>query len=127
MAEDVDAVLHATLLGDAMQNVAVAALVADEEGQYIAVNEAACALTGYSRKALTGFRAGELAADDSSRQIYEEVMRGRRLRGRKRVRREDGHVVDCRYWALPTSVAKLPYFVLLLWLTLPNEILSPAR
>ena len=37
MAEDLDAVLHATLLGDAMQNVAVAALVADESGQYIAV------------------------------------------------------------------------------------------
>jgi PAS domain S-box-containing protein len=126
MAEDLDAVLHATLLGDAMQNVAVAALVADENGQYIAVNEAACALTGYSRRALTGFRAGELAADDSSRQIYENVMQGRKLRGRKRVRRKDGNVVDCRYWALPTTVAKLPYFILLLWLTRPREILSPA-
>src|SRR6266568_1570773 len=127
MAEDLDAVLHATLLGDALQNVTLAALVADEDGQYIAVNEAACALTGYSRKALTGFRAGELAADDSSRQIYENVMRGRKLRGRKRVRRKDGNVVECRYWALPTTVAKLPYIILLLWLTRPTEILSPAR
>ncbi len=51
MAEDLDAVLQATVLGDAKQNVAVPTLVADENGQYIAVNEAACALTGYSRKA----------------------------------------------------------------------------
>jgi PAS domain S-box-containing protein len=54
-----------------------------KNGQYIAVNEAACALTGYSRKALTGFRAGELAADEPSRRIYENVMQGRKLRGRK--------------------------------------------
>jgi PAS domain S-box-containing protein len=126
MAKDLDAVLHSTLLGDAMQNVSVAALVADERGQYIAVNEAACVLTGYSRNDLTRFRAGELAADDPSRQIYENVMQGRRLRGRKQVRRKDGSVVDCHYWAMPTTVATLPYFVLLLWLRRSRPALSPA-
>lgn len=115
MGKDLDAVLHATLLGDALQNVAIAALVADERGQYIAVNEAACSLTGYSRTALTRFRAGELAADERSRKIYQDVMRGRRLRGRKLVRRKDGGLVDCRYWGMPTTVARLPYFLLLLW------------
>ena len=54
------------------------------------------------------------------------MMQGRKLRGRKQVRRKDGSVVDCRYWALRTTVAKLPYFILLLWLTRPREILSPA-
>lgn len=126
MAKDLDTVLHSTLLGDAMQNVSVAALVADERGQYIAVNEAACTLTGYSRKALTRFRAGELSADDSSRQIYENVMQGRKLRGRKLVRREDGSVIDCHYWAMPTTVATLPYFVLLLWLRRSRQALNPA-
>jgi len=126
MAKDLDAVLHSTLLGDAMQNVSVAALVADERGQYIAVNEAACELTGYDRKALTRFRAGELAADDPSRQIYRNIMEGRRLRGRKLVRRQDGSVIDCHYWAMPTNVATLPYFVLLLWLRRSRQTLSPA-
>jgi PAS domain S-box-containing protein len=115
MAKDLDVLLHASLLGDALQNVAVAALVADESGQYIAVNEAACALTGYSRRALTRFRAGELAADEHSHRIYENVMRGRKLRGKKLVRRKDGSLVDCRYWGMPTTVARLPYFLLLLW------------
>lgn len=125
MAKDVDAVLHATLLGDAMQNVEVAALVADENGQYIAVNQAACELTGYSRRDLTRFRAGELAADDHSRQIYENVMSGKKLRGQKRVRRKDGSILDCRYWGMPTTVARLPYFVLLLWIR--GQKLQPTR
>ena len=115
MSRDLDAVLHETLFGEAMQHVAVAALLADEKGQYIAVNQAACELTGYSRQALTRFRAGELAADDHSRTIYENVMQGRKLRGKKLVRREDGSVLDCRYWGMPTQVSRLPYFVLLLW------------
>lgn len=115
MSKDLDAVLHAALLGDAMQYAAVATLVADEQGQYIAVNEAACELTGYSRRTLTRFRAGELAADEPSSRIFEHVMRGRKLRGTKLVRRRDGSVVDCRYWGMRTTVATLPSFVLLLW------------
>lgn len=112
---DLDGVLHGTLLGEAMQHVAVATLLADERGHYIAVNEAACELTGYSRRALTRFRAGELAADETSRAIYENVMRGKKLRGKKLVRRRDGSMLDCRYWGMPTEVSQLPYFVLLLW------------
>ncbi|MDX6481434.1 MAG: hypothetical protein QOG85_1944 [Gaiellaceae bacterium] len=126
MAKDLDVVVHSTLLGEAMQGVGVAALVADERGQYIAVNDAACALTGYSRRALTGFRAGELAADDASRRIYEHVMQGKKLRGKKLVRRKDGGLAECRYWGMPTTVASLPYFVLLLWPSSSAKRSSPT-
>lgn len=98
-----------------MTNAEVAALLADDRGYYIAVNDRACALTGYGREELTGFRAGELGADDASRRIYENLTRRRKLQGRKNVRCCDGDVVACRYWALPTTVSQLPYFVVLLW------------
>jgi PAS domain S-box-containing protein len=111
---DLDKVLHQTLLGDALGNAEIAALLADEFGQYVAVNDRACELTGYDRRVLTAFRAGELAADEASRGIYAKVAGGA-LRGDKRVRRRDGAEVPCRYFAIPTRVARLPYFILLLW------------
>lgn len=111
---DLDRVLHGTLLGDALSNADVAALLADDQGQYVAVNDRACTMTGYERAALTAFRTGELAADDESRGIYQRLAGGV-LRGDKRVRCRDGKELDCRYWAIPTRVANLPYFILLLW------------
>ena len=114
---DLDAVLHGTLLGDGMNNAEVGALLADERGQYIAANNLVCELTGYSRKQLTGFRAGQLAADAASRGIYEKLMSRTKMRGRKLVRCKNGLVVPCRYLGIPTRVAHLPYVLLLLWAT----------
>lgn len=112
---DLDRVVHGTLFGEAILNANLAALVADDSGQYIAVNDEACRLTGYGRAELTGLRMGGLAADEPSTRIYYNIARGRKLHGRKRIRRPDGEVLDCRYWAIPTRVAQSPYFVLLLW------------
>lgn len=114
-APDLDRVIHSTLLGEALSSAQVAALLADERGRYVAVNDQACTLTGYPRSTLVGFRAGQLAAAERSRQIYENFVSGRKMQGRKLVRREDGQVVGCRYWAIPARVMSLPYFLLLLW------------
>jgi PAS domain S-box-containing protein len=113
--EDLDRVLHGTLFGEAVVNAEVAALLADERGFYIAVNEQACVLTGYTRDELTAFRAGELSANEESRRIYEEMLGADRLRGRKQVKCRDGSVVDCCYWGIRTKVARLSYVLLLLW------------
>jgi PAS domain S-box-containing protein len=114
-ANDLDRVLHGTLLGDAANNAEVAMLLADERGFYVAVNDAASTLTGYSRVELTKFRAGELSADERSAHIYQRLLSRKNSHGRKHVRRKDGSVVHCRYWGIPTNVAKMPYFLLLLW------------
>jgi PAS domain S-box-containing protein len=98
-----------------MLNGNVATLLADDGGDYIAVNDAACTLTGYDRPQLTGIRMGGLAADAHSRAIYTHLTYGRKLQGQKQIRRQDGNVVRCRYWAIPTQVARGQYFVLLLW------------
>ena len=112
--KDLDRLLHGTLLGDAMNNAEVAALLADERGYYVAANDHACELTGYSRSRLTRFRAGQLAGDQASRGIYEKLASRRKLQGRKVVRCSDGKLVACRYWGIPTTAAQLPYFILLL-------------
>lgn len=112
---DLDRIIHSTLFGEAVGNTDVAALLADGTGQYVAVNDAACRLTGYARTALTAFRSGQLGADERSRQIYTDISRGRRMQGQKTIRCHDGSLVTCRYWALPTVVARTPHHLLLLW------------
>ena len=114
-APDLDRVLHSTLLGEALSSARIAALLADDRGYYVAVNDAACYLTGYSRSILVGFRSGQLAADERSRHIYENFVSGKKMQGRKLVRREDGNVIRCRYWAIPAQITSLPYYLLLLW------------
>jgi len=114
---DLDRVIHGTLLGEAALAAEVAVLLADDRGFYVAVNDDACELTGYARSTLVSFRAGELAADEASQAIYDKLINREKLRGRKLVRRADGHVVQCRYWGIPTLVGRLPYSVVLLWPT----------
>ena len=44
--------IQASLLGEAAEHAPFAVLVADEEGRYVAVNQAACLMLGYSREEL---------------------------------------------------------------------------
>ena len=112
---DLDRVLHGTFFAEGVLSAEVATFLADERGFYLAVNDQASSLTGYPRDRLTKFRAGELAADERSKAIYAQLINGRKVQGRKLVRRADGVVVQCRYWGIRTTVARLPYFLVLMW------------
>ena len=111
---DIDRVVQGTLFGEAALAAEIAALLADEDGQYIAVNDEAVRLTGYTRSELTGYRMGSLGADEHSRAIFQQIIRRKRLQGRKLVKRREGELLQCRYWAIPTQVTKIPYYLLLL-------------
>jgi PAS domain S-box-containing protein len=116
MNSEPDLILNTTLAGDAWINAELAMLVVDEEGHYIATNKSAWQLTGYSHAELTLLRAGrDLAADERSARIYADLQRGCEMQGKKLLRRKDGRTVSCRYWGVRTTVARLPYFILLLW------------
>jgi PAS domain S-box-containing protein len=112
--KDLNRIIHGTLFGDAVNQASVAALLATDDGQYVAANDEACRLTGYSRTELVTFRTGQLGADDTSRQIYEAITRRQELEGIKTVRRRDGKLVRCRYQAVPTRVARTPHYLLML-------------
>jgi PAS domain S-box-containing protein len=72
---DIDRVVQGTLFGEAALTAEIAALLADEDGQYIAVNDEALRLTGCTRSELTGYRMGSLGADEQSKAIYQQINR----------------------------------------------------
>jgi PAS domain S-box-containing protein len=102
--------IQASLLGDAVEHGPVAVFVADEERRYVAVNQAACALVGYTREELLALTISDLLAseDDSA---WERMRDRGTISGVSRLRRKDGSTVDFRYVAGPTEVAGMPVYV----------------
>jgi PAS domain S-box-containing protein len=108
--------VNQTLVGEAWVNASLPMLVVDDDGHYVATNQSACELTGYTHAELLALRAGlDLAGDEASRGIYRALERDQRMQGKKLVRRKDGTLVRCRYWGVRTSVGKMHYFILMLW------------
>jgi two-component system, cell cycle sensor histidine kinase and response regulator CckA len=69
----------------------------DEQGAFLEVNDAACALSGYSRDELLGMRVTDLDADHSPEQVQARMERVRACgseRFEARHRRRDGSLVD---------------------------------
>ncbi len=87
---DLERVIQGTLLGEAALTAEVAALLANEDGQYIAANDEALRLTGYARSDLTNAWMGFLSGDESSRTLFQRISRRQELHGKKLVKRRDG-------------------------------------
>lgn len=116
MAPRTEDLINQTLVAEAWCNASLPMLVVDDDGNYVATNESACKLTGYTHSELLELRAGQdLAGDEASKKIYRALERGQRMQGKKLVRRKDGTLVPCRYWGVRTSVGKMQYFILMLW------------
>jgi hypothetical protein len=47
--------------------------------------------------------------------VIELLIREDRLNGTMPVRRKDGSVLNVDYFIVPTRVARLPYYIALLW------------
>jgi PAS domain-containing protein len=102
------------LLGEAADHLEQAAMfVWDDDRNYVAVNEAACALVGLSRDALLGMKVGDLTADRGSPH-FENVQHGAVHTGSLEIARPDGPVavdwLTCR-----TRIAGLQYMVSFVW------------
>jgi PAS domain S-box-containing protein len=111
-----DDLLQVTLLGEALEYLDVAVLVADESGGRVAVNQAACELTGYKRDELLALPTEDLtgrAPRDHERKLLDFARHGR-APGRMPLRRKDGSVVDVEYRWLPTRVAGMDYHLFLI-------------
>jgi PAS domain S-box-containing protein len=106
--------VHATLLGEALEHGPVAVFVFDEQLRYVAVNEYACSLLGYQRAELLELRAGALG-EPGSLQEYAAVVQQHQAEGRTRVRRKDGAVLPLCFRACETRVAGLLFYVGVAW------------
>ena len=103
--------IQTSLLGEAIENGPVVVLVADEYGRYVAVNQAACLLLGYSREELLTLRVTDVACYDQATADWAELeLRGTRS-GIAQVTRKDGSSVELAYIAGATVIAGMPVYV----------------
>lgn len=103
-----DRFIQATLLGEAVDYGPAAVFVADETRKYVAVNQAACDLLGYTREELLSLHVDDVADSDGK---WEEMQINGSVTGTVDVRRKDGTTVPFRYTAGRTRVAGMPVFV----------------
>jgi PAS domain S-box-containing protein len=103
-----DRFIQATLLGEAVDFGPACVFVADEERKYVAVNQAACDVLGYTRDELLKLRVDDVAASNGK---WEEMQINGTVSGTTEIRRKDGTTVPFRYTAGRTRVAGMPVFV----------------
>jgi len=116
VSADAEQLVQITLLGEAIEFLPVAVFVFDEVGRYVAVNEHASRITGYTRKELLGKRLGQLA-DESAVALaaYREVAEGRASEASTRVRRKDGTVAELQFRGGRTTIGGIPFYVGVAW------------
>jgi PAS domain S-box-containing protein len=103
--------IQTSLLGEAIENGPVAVLVADEHGRYVAVNQAACRLLGYTREELLALRATDIARYEEAPAEWADMeLRGTRS-GIATLTCKDGSTAPFAYVAGATVVAGMPVFV----------------
>jgi len=101
--------IQASLLGEAVEHGPAAVFVADEDGRYVAVNQAACALVGYTRAELLALSVPEIASDEAGK--WDEMRQTGRVAGTSTLMCKDGSHVEFTYVAGATIVAGMPVYV----------------
>jgi PAS domain S-box-containing protein len=79
-----------------------ATMVADDEGRYVAVNDAACRLLGYSRQELLGLSVWDLTPDPHEVEgliLWKEFIEVGAQAGVYWLARKDGTLVEVAYQA----------------------------
>lgn len=102
-----------TLLGEAAAGMLAALFVFGEDGEMVAVNEAACELTGWAREELLATPAYELAlAGKVADRLRRDLPASGRLVGKGRLRTKDGAAAEVSYVASMTRAAGTQFIVL---------------
>jgi PAS domain S-box-containing protein len=106
-----ETLIQVGLLGEAIDDGPVGVLVADENMRYIAANQFACDLLGYTRAELLALRVTDVAPGPSSPDEYTEMIRKGYLTGTTELKHADGRTIDARYVASKTTVAGMELYV----------------
>jgi PAS domain S-box-containing protein len=99
------------LLGEAIDAAPVLVFVADDGGNYVAVNNSVCETLGYTRAEMLGKRVSEVAIAPEAPDLYEAMMREGSASGVTHIRRRDGTLVRMRYYASEVTVARVQFWV----------------
>jgi PAS domain S-box-containing protein len=103
--------IQASLLGEAIDNGPAAVFVTDDDLRYIAVNEFACKLLGYTREELLGLSATDVSRSPEA----AKVVAHRSSEGRGVLMHRDGSDVAVSYRAAETTVAAMRFSVVVCW------------
>lgn len=106
-----EVLIQTALLGEALDAGPALVFVADEDMNYIAVNESACRELGYTREELLKLRVTEVAREAEAPSQYDEMLARGFRHGSAVLTRKDGTTVELAYRATQTTVAGLPLFV----------------
>ena len=104
------------LLERALAAAPMLIFVADSSMRYVAVNEYACDVLGYSEKELLGRPVTEVAVEPRARRDYQRMVESGWLVGISRLRCKDGSEVTLRYRAGETEVDGRELYVSVGWL-----------
>jgi PAS domain S-box-containing protein len=105
--DDLERDLGAEILSAARQHLLAVELeadrrivfVADERMRYVAVNQRACELLGYTREELLALRVPEIAVAPSAEAEYQEMVAASARVGVAPIRAKDGRLFDLSYSA----------------------------
>ena len=103
--------VQAGLLGDAVDGGPALIFVADDEMRYVAVNQTACDVLGYTREELLGMRVTDVATSEEAPGLYEQLMADRRISGRTELATKDGASLRFDYRAAETTMAGMRFYV----------------
>jgi PAS domain S-box-containing protein len=120
---DATRLIQTTLIGEALDGAPLAIFVADDDRRYIAVNDYACRLLGYTRDELLALGVLDVAVNTDAAEDYDEMLATGFHTGTARLRRQDGVEIDVAYRASETTVGGMRLFVSACW---PAEE-SPSR
>jgi PAS domain-containing protein len=114
MTDSAAQIAQVALLGEAVECLQGAAVfVWDDDRNYVAANDAACALVGLSRAELLAMKVGDMTADRAA-PYFEQVQHGAVHTGSLHVDRADGPV-EIDWLTCRTTIAGLPYMVSVCW------------
>jgi PAS domain S-box-containing protein len=106
-------ILHQALLGEALMTGGSAVVVSDDEGRYLAVNDSATTLLGYTREELAALNTRDvsLRTEDELAEVYAMLKRSHSIEQAARFRRKDGVTGSIAFVGLESRVGGLPVFV----------------
>jgi PAS domain S-box-containing protein len=109
----VDENFAATVLGEAVAGGELAAFLCDDALDFVAVNDAACALTGYGREELLKLSVPDLvtAPDEQLLHAARDLGTGSIWNGTWRLRRKDGRAADVTFVSAAAQIGGLDGFV----------------
>jgi PAS domain S-box-containing protein len=106
-------ILHQALLGEALMSGDSALFVTDDEGRYLAANDSALKLLGYTREELAAINARDVStrSEEEIAEVYAMLKRKHSLQHRSRLRRKDGVTGTIEVVVVESKVGGLPVVV----------------